>query len=126
MTSEPTSDPAAASDAAPDAVVGAAAGAHTPSDDGLPRGLVLYTRARCGVCRRAEEQVQRELRWTLPSRRVALTLVDVDAAGLDARYGVRVPVLLLDGQELSELELAPGVVRRALRSRGRIARSRRR
>jgi hypothetical protein len=96
--------------------------AHDPGHDaglGVPAGLVLYTRARCGVCRRAEEQIRRELARVRPSRRVPLTLVDVDAAGLDDRYGVRVPVLLLDGVELSELELAAGVVRAALRDRAR-------
>jgi glutaredoxin len=86
-----------------------------------PRELVVYTRARCGVCRQAETRVRRELRLTLPWRRPSVRFVDVDAdpeaEGLVARYGVRVPVLVLDGVELSELELAPGVVRRALAGR---------
>ena len=83
-----------------------------------PRELVLYTRVRCGVCRTAEARVHREIRLTLPWRRPSVRLVDVDAdpdgEGLAERYGVRVPVVVLDGIELSELELAPGVVRRAL------------
>jgi glutaredoxin len=84
-----------------------------------PRELVVYTRARCGVCRIAEARVQREVRLTVPWRRPSVRLVDVDAdpegEGLADRYGVRVPVVVLDGVELSELELAPGIVRRALR-----------
>lgn len=96
------------------------------SDVATPAGgLVLYTRARCGVCHRAEEQIRRELGRIRRSRRVPLTLVDVDEAGLDGRFGVRVPVLMLDGVELSELELAPGVVRKALRDRARGERARR-
>ena len=87
-----------------------------------PRELVLYTRARCGVCRLAEEQVRKELRRTAPWRRPVLRLVGVDAdpegEGLAERYGVRVPVMVLDGVELSELELGRGVVRRALRRGG--------
>jgi len=83
-----------------------------------PRELVLYTRARCGVCHAAEERVRRELRWTVPWRRPTVRIVDIDVdpegEGLVGRYGVRVPVVVLDGIELSELELAPGVVRRAL------------
>jgi hypothetical protein len=95
-----------------------------------PRELVLYTRARCGVCRIAEARVRREVRLTVPWRRPAVRLVDVDAdpegEGLADRYGVRVPVIVLDGVELSELELAPGVVRRALRRRpGHLRRPRR-
>jgi len=85
----------------------------------VPPGLVVYTRRGCGVCRRAEDLVRRELRWVAPWRRPALSLVDVDAAGLVDRYGVLVPVVVLDGERLSELELAPGVVRTALRRRGR-------
>ena len=84
-----------------------------------PRELVLYTRARCGVCRTAEARVRREVRRTVPWRRPSVRLVDIDAdpegVGLADRYGVRVPVVVLDGVELSELALAPGVVRRALR-----------
>jgi hypothetical protein len=72
------------------------------------------------VCRAAEARVRREVRLTVPWRRPSVRLVDVDAdpdgEGLAARYGVRVPVIVLDGVELSELELAPGVVRRALRA----------
>jgi hypothetical protein len=93
--------------------------------------LVIYSRARCGVCRRAEAQVRRELRSVLPWRRPAVRIVDIDhadpatgsatgapAAGdLVARYSVRVPVVTLDGRELRELELAPGVVRAALQRR---------
>ena len=91
-----------------------------------PRELVLYSRARCGVCRTAERQVHREVRSTVPWRRPSVRLVDVDAdtegEGLAERYGVRVPVIVLDGVELSELELTPGVVRRALRRSGRARR----
>ena len=97
--------PHAASDPGPDPTSGAA----------VPSGLVMYGRRTCGVCRRAEATVRRELRWTVPWRRPRLTLVDVDEAGLADRYGIRVPVVVLDGVELSELELAPGVVRAALR-----------
>ena len=79
--------------------------------------LVLYSRARCGVCQRAEATLSRELRWMRPTRRPTLRIVDVDAAGLEDRYGVRVPVVTLDGVEISELELAPGTLRRALRAR---------
>lgn len=81
--------------------------------------LVLYSRARCGVCRRAELALAKELRRTWPSRRPSLRTVDVDEAGLDGRYGVRVPVVTLDGVEISELEWAPGTLRAALRERRR-------
>jgi len=96
--------------------------------------LVVYSRARCGVCRTAEARLRRELRTVMPWRRPTVHVVDVDTgagatAGLTpgpvdpavlvARYGVRVPVLVLDGVEISELELAPGTLRRALREHRR-------
>jgi hypothetical protein len=40
-------------------------------------------------------------------------------AGLIERYSVRVPVVTLDGREISELELTPGVVRAAVKRRRR-------
>jgi glutaredoxin len=81
--------------------------------------LVLYSRARCGVCQRAEDTLARELRWMWPPRRPTLRIIDVDAAGLADRYGVRVPVVTLDGVEISELELASGTLRQALRGHRR-------
>jgi glutaredoxin len=73
--------------------------------------VVIYTRAGCGLCRRAEELVARE------ARRADVLVVDVDTdEALVTRYGVRVPVVLVDGHEVAELEVEPGTVRRALRT----------
>jgi glutaredoxin len=73
--------------------------------------VVVYTRATCGLCRRAEELVARE------ARRAEVRHVDVDAEeALSARYGVRVPVVTVDGVEVMELEPRAGVVRRAVRA----------
>jgi thioredoxin-like negative regulator of GroEL len=81
--------------------------------------VVVYTRARCGLCRRAEALVARE------ARRAEVRHVDVDAdPDLVARYGVRIPVVTVDGHEVAELELAPGTVRRAVRAARRRARRR--
>jgi hypothetical protein len=72
--------------------------------------VVVFTRARCGLCRRAEGLVARE------ARRADVQHVDVDEAGLADRYGVRVPIITVDGREVAELELSPGVVRAAVRA----------
>lgn len=72
--------------------------------------VVVYTRAGCGLCRRAEELVARE------ARRAEVRHVDVDTdPALAERYGVRVPVVVVDGTEVAELEVAAGHVRRAVR-----------
>ena len=79
--------------------------------------VVVYTRERCGLCRRAEELVARE------ARRATVRHVDVDAdPDLVARFGVRVPVVLVDGREVAELEVPRGAVRRAVRAARRRAR----
>ncbi len=73
--------------------------------------VVVYTRTRCGLCRRAEALVARE------ARGAEVVHADVDAeTAPTARYGVRVPVVAVDGREVSELEPASGAVRRAVRA----------
>ncbi len=76
-----------------------------------PPEVVVYTRSGCGLCRRAEALVAAE------ARRAIRRTVDVDTdEALIRRYGVRVPVVCVDGVEVAELELAPGTVRRAIRA----------
>lgn len=85
-----------------------------------PRVLVeVYTRAGCGLCEKAERLVVAE------ARRADIRYVDIDAdPELQRRYQVRVPVVAVDGDEVAEAHLPPGVVRRAVR-RARRGRSRR-
>lgn len=71
--------------------------------------VTVYTRDACGLCRTAEDIVARE------ARRARVELVDIDAdEQLQRRYNVRVPVVAVDGVEVAEGRLAPGVVRRAI------------
>lgn len=75
----------------------------------------LYTRRGCGLCARAAALVVRE------ARSAEVRVIDVDAEdALVRRYGVRVPVVTVDDVEVSELELAPGQVRRAVRAARRV------
>lgn len=77
--------------------------------------VVVYTRAGCGLCRRAEDLVRREARGC----RVRTVDIDTDD-DLRDRYTVRVPVVTVDGAEVAELEVAPGQVRAAVvRARAR-------
>lgn len=71
----------------------------------------VYTRDNCGLCRRAEEQVAEEARW-----RVKVRHIDIDQDDdLIRRYGLRIPVIVVDGREIAEGELPEGVLRRAIR-----------
>ncbi|MFO7779942.1 MAG: glutaredoxin family protein [Nitriliruptoraceae bacterium] len=70
----------------------------------------LYTRTGCGLCDRAASLIARE------GRAAVVHTIDVDEdPELVRRYGVRVPVICVDGAEVAELEVAPGQVRAALR-----------
>lgn len=82
--------------------------------------VVVYTRERCGLCRRAEAVVAREARGAVVRH------VDVDTDDdLQRAYGIRVPVVVVDGVEVAEVEVPRGRVRRAVRAaRSRSARER--
>lgn len=65
--------------------------------------FVLYTRRGCHLCEEAED--------LLGSLGLDIRLVDVDAAAaLRDRYGLRVPVLELDGRPLVEGRFREGEV----------------
>ncbi len=64
--------------------------------------VVVHTRQGCGLCRVAEELVAAEARGAV------IRHVDVDTSmELQERFGVRVPVVLVDGVEVAELQVAP-------------------
>ena len=78
----------------------------------------LYTRTRCGLCRRAAELVARE------ARGAEVVTIDVDTdPDLVTRYGVRVPVVTVDGVEVAELEVSRGQVRAGVRAARRARRT---
>jgi hypothetical protein len=87
----------------------------TPAGAADDHGLTLLTRAECGLC----EEMLRELaalgvRHALPP----LTLRDVDSdPQLQRRYGLKIPVLLLDQSPVCHGRLDPVELLRALRDR---------
>jgi len=73
--------------------------------------VVLHTRAGCGLCLRAKPIVLRE------ARGCTVTVIDIDSSdALLTRYALRIPVISVDGNEVAEGELQPGVVRAAVRA----------
>lgn len=66
------------------------------------REATLYTRAGCRLCARAEEA----LRGHADTGALRLSVVDVDTdPALADRYGLRVPVVVVDGTEVAEYEV---------------------
>jgi hypothetical protein len=64
--------------------------------------VLMYSRPGCGLCDRAREVIMGE------RERSAFDYREVDISGDDAlelEYGVRIPVVLVDGQELFEIEV---------------------
>jgi hypothetical protein len=73
--------------------------------------VTLYTRVGCHLCEEAERVLRAEQAAT-PFR---LDLVDVDRdPELVRRYGVRVPVVTVDGVELFEYEVPVDLLRARL------------
>jgi glutaredoxin len=74
--------------------------------------ITLYTRVGCHLCEEAERVVRAEQ----DASGFSLELVDIDRdPELARRYGVRVPVLALDGQDLFEYEVPVDLLRAHLR-----------
>lgn len=77
-----------------------------------PTGLVLYVREGCHLC----EQFLVELSIDLGTGTEDLEVVDVDRdVELASRYGLRVPVLVIEGTVLCEGVYDGERVRRAVR-----------
>ena len=73
--------------------------------------VTLYTRVGCHLCEEAE-RILREERAVTPFR---LELVDIDRdPELVRRYGVRVPVVAVDGEDVFEYEVPPDLLRARL------------
>ncbi|MGH8205322.1 MAG: glutaredoxin family protein, partial [Steroidobacteraceae bacterium] len=88
----------------------------TTQDDNPGRaaraGLVLLTRAECGLCEQMHAALLRlSTRVPLPP----ITLVDVDAdPQLQRRWGLKIPVLLLDGSPVCRTRLDEQALSEAL------------
>lgn len=74
--------------------------------------VVVYTRQGCKLCKDAEELVGAMVA-ARPDVRVEHVDIDQDP-GLVDRYGIRVPVVAIDGVEVGELFIEPDVLADAL------------
>lgn len=76
--------------------------------------VVLLSRPGCGLCRTARELLERE------RARTPFDLEEIDVStddALERDYGIRIPVVLVDGEEIAEIEVDRRTLRRALRGR---------
>jgi hypothetical protein len=76
------------------------------------RHVVLYSRPGCGLCDEARTVILAE------RERTPFEFADVDVSGDDAlelEYGIRIPVVLVDGDEVFEIRVEPRAFADAVR-----------
>ena len=77
------------------------------------RHVRLYSRPGCGLCDEARDTIVAE------RERSTFAFEDVDISGDDAlelEYGIRIPVVLVDGEERFEIRVDPVELAEAVRS----------
>lgn len=75
----------------------------------------MYSRPGCGLCDEARGVIVAE------QDRTSFTFEELDISGNDAlelEYGIRIPVVLVDGEELFEVRLEPRAFAAAVRGNG--------
>ena len=75
------------------------------------RHVVLYSRPGCGLCDEARAVLLAE------RERTPFALEDVNVEtddALELEYGIRIPVVLIDGEEAFEISVDPQQLARAL------------
>lgn len=78
------------------------------------RSLTLYSRPGCHLCDEMKAVVARV------ARAVPLVLAEVDISTdpqLEARYGLEIPVLMIDGKKAAKHRVTEGTLLRLLRDR---------
>ena len=84
--------------------------------DQLVIALTLYSRLGCHLCDDMKAIIDRVMRET--GAPVALEEVDISRdAELESRYGVEIPVLLVNGQKVAKYRVSEEELRKMLTSR---------
>ena len=78
--------------------------------------LTLYSRPGCHLCDEMKAVIARVVREL--ETPVAIDEVDISTdADLETRYGLEIPVLLIDGRKAAKYRVTEGELTRLLRSR---------
>ena len=83
---------------------------------GVVIALTLYSRPGCHLCDEMKAVVARVVR----ELKTPVTINEVDIstdADLETRYGLEIPVLLIDGRKAAKYRVTDGELARMLRSR---------
>jgi thiol-disulfide isomerase/thioredoxin len=82
--------------------------------------LTLYSRPGCHLCDEMKAVVQRVVHATAAPIGIEEIDISTDPA-LEARYGLEIPVLLIDGKKVAKYRVTEEVMTRLLRERSRDA-----
>jgi len=73
--------------------------------------IILYSRPGCHLCDEMKAVVNRVARHTP----IALTEIDITSdPDLEARYGIEIPVLMLEGKKMAKYRVTEEALRRML------------
>ncbi len=76
--------------------------------------VTIYSRPGCHLCDDMKDAVRRIAQTS--DERIAIEEIDVSGdSELEARYGVEVPVLLVDGRKVAKYRITEDALRRALK-----------
>jgi glutaredoxin len=79
--------------------------------------LTIYSRPGCHLCDVMKTVVERVARAATPSPTVEVIDISSDAA-LESRYGLEIPVLLVNGKKAAKYRVTEEELRRLLDGRG--------
>jgi hypothetical protein len=78
--------------------------------------LTIYSRPGCHLCDEMKAVVARVVRGSATP--VTIDEIDISTdADLEARYGLEIPVLLIDGRKAAKYRIAEDALRRMLQDR---------
>jgi hypothetical protein len=78
--------------------------------------ITIYSRAGCHLCDEMKAVVQRAVRRSAVAARIEEVDISTDPA-LEARYGVEIPVLFVDGKKAAKYRVAEETLVRILAER---------
>jgi glutaredoxin len=78
--------------------------------------LTLYSRPGCHLCDDMKAIVERVARTTTPEPTIEVVDISTDAE-LESRYGLEIPVLMIDGTKVAKYRIGEEELRRMLTSR---------
>jgi hypothetical protein len=79
--------------------------------------LTIYSRPGCHLCDEMKAVVRR-VALSMPSRPVTVVEIDISTdPALDERYGLEIPVLLVEGKKAAKYRIAEDELKRVLAGR---------